>query len=230
MRAYVSLWSADLLALGAAIDLLEDHVDGFHVDVFDGHDVPDLLFGPDLVAAVRRRTVATIDVHLNTTGPDYWVDRFADAGADIITVQTAPCADLRGTLGHIRARGAQAGLGLETHEPVRHAVDHLDAVDRILLLGTEIGVKGRDLDSAAPERVSALVAARTADVPVVVDGGIRKHTVPALAAAGADGVVPGSLVFGDDDPVRASDEIRALRPGRPGPVSAFWSGRTEARR
>jgi ribulose-phosphate 3-epimerase len=214
MRAYVSLWSADLLALGAAIDRLQDHVDGFHIDVFDGHDVPDLLFGPDLVAAVRRRTTAAIDVHLNTTDPDYWVDRFADVGADIITVQTRPCADLRSTLGHIRARGVQAGLGLEIHEPVAHAVAHLDAVDRVLLLGTEIGVKGRDLDPAAPDRVTALTAIRTSAVPVIVDGGIRAHTVPMLAAAGADGVVPGSLVFGADDPVRAADEIRALVPGR----------------
>jgi ribulose-phosphate 3-epimerase len=210
MRAYVSLWSADLLALGAAIDLLEEHVDGFHIDVFDGHDVPDLLFGPDLVAAIRRRTIAAIDVHLNTTDPDYWVDRFADEGADIITVQTAPCADLRHTLGHIRDRGVQAGLGLEIHEPVGHAVEHFDAVDRVLLLGTPIGVKGRDLDAAAPDRVRALAAARTCDVPIIVDGGIRRHTVPGLAAAGADGVIPGSLVFGADDPVRAAKEIRAL--------------------
>src|SRR5882757_7546645 len=185
MQAYVSLWSADLLALGAAVDLLDGHVDGFHIDIFDGHNVPDLLFGPDLVAALRRRTVATIDVHLNTTDPDYWVDRFADAGADIITVQTAPCHDLRATLAHIRERGVRAGLGLETHEQLRHAVDHFDAVDRVLLLGTAI----------------------------IVDGAIRKHTVPGLAQAGADGVVPGSLVFAEPDPRRAAAEIRALRPG-----------------
>ncbi len=223
MQAYVSLWSADLLALGAAVDLLDGHVDGYHIDVFDGHNVPDLLFGPDLVAALRRRTVATIDVHLNTTDPDYWVDRFADAGADIITVQTAPCHDLRATLAHIRQRGVRAGLGLETHEPVRHAVDHLDALDRVLLLGTAIGVKGQDIDPAAPGRVAGLVAARSDDTPIVVDGGIRKHTVPALAQAGADGVVPGSLVFGEPDPRRAADEIRALRPGHRDRLSAFWT-------
>ncbi len=77
MKAYVSLWSADLLNLGAAVDLLGDEVDGFHLDVFDGHDVRDLLFGPAHVAALRPRTSAVLDVHLNTTDPDYWVDRFA---------------------------------------------------------------------------------------------------------------------------------------------------------
>jgi ribulose-phosphate 3-epimerase len=222
MQAYVSLWSADLLALGDAVDRLDGHTDGYHVDVFDGHNVRDLLFGPDLVAALRRRTAATIDVHLNTTEPDYWVDRFADAGADIITVQTKPCADVRTTLGHIRDRGVRAGLGLETHEPVGHAVAHFDDVDRVLLLGTPIGVKGRDLDPAATQRVSALVAERPPELPIIVDGGIRKHTVPSLAAAGADGVVPGSLVFGEADPRRAVDEIRALRPGRRDPLSRFW--------
>jgi ribulose-phosphate 3-epimerase len=151
-------------------------------------------------------------VHLNTTDPDHWVDRFADAGADIITVQTGPCTDLRATLGHIRARGVRAGLGLETHEPVGHAVAHLDAIDRVLLLGTPIGVKGRDLDPATPGRVTALAAARAGDIPIIVDGGIRRNTVPELAAAGADGVVPGSLVFGDDDPAGAADWIRSLVP------------------
>lgn len=223
MEAYVSLWSADLLALGDAVDLLDGHVDGYHIDVFDGHDVPDLLFGPDLVAALRRRTVSTIDVHLNTTDPDYWVDRFADVGADIITVQTSPCDDVRATLAHIRDRGVKAGLGLETHEPVGHAIDHLDAVDRVLLLGTAIGVKGLDIDPAAPDRVRTLAAARRSDTGIVVDGGIRKHTVPMLAEAGADGVVPGSLVFAEPDPRRAVAEIRALRPGRREPLSPFWA-------
>jgi ribulose-phosphate 3-epimerase len=223
MQAYVSLWSADLLALGDAVDLLDGHVDGYHIDVFDGHNVADLLFGPDVVAALRRRTVSTIDVHLNTTDPDYWVDRFADAGADIITVQTAPCDNLRATLRHIRDRGVRAGLGLETHEPVGHAIDHLDAVDRLLLLGTAIGVKGRDIDPAARDRVAALAAARSTDTPIVVDGGIRKHTVPMLAEAGADGVVPGSLVFAEPDPRHAAEEIRALAPGHRAPMSPFWT-------
>ena len=70
MKAYVSLWSADLLAIGEAVDLIADHVDGFHVDVFDGHNVPDLLFGPDFVAALRARTGALIDGHLNVDDPD----------------------------------------------------------------------------------------------------------------------------------------------------------------
>src|ERR1700734_2250114 len=103
MEAFVSLWSADLLAYGQDVRRVEDLAAGFHLDVFDGHNVPELLFGPDLVAALRRRTKAPLDVHLNVTDPDYWSVRFIDAGADMVTVQGAASRDIGATLGSIRA-------------------------------------------------------------------------------------------------------------------------------
>jgi ribulose-phosphate 3-epimerase len=221
VKAYVSLWSADLLNLGAAVDQLGDVVDGFHLDVFDGHNVRDLLFGPAHVAALRSRTAALLDVHLNVTDPDYWVDRFAEAGADMITVQSGPCPDVGATLDRIRGHGCRVSLGLEVGEPVSQAVPFLPEVDRLLLMGTVIGVKGYDQDPATAGRVSELVAARPGGPDVVVDGGIRKHTVPGLAAAGAAGVVPGSLVFGEPDPRQAVAEIHGLQAGQE--QSAFWT-------
>lgn len=224
MLAYVSLWSADLLALGEAVDALAPHVAGFHIDVFDGHNVPELLFGPDLVAALSRRTSAVLDVHLNCTEPDYWVDRFADAGAGMLTVQSSPCSDVASTLKHIEARGVEPSLGLELDEPVALAIEHFGLVDRVLVLGTPIGVKGRGLDPSVPGRVQALVAARDGAGPrVVVDGGIRRHTVPLLAEAGADGVVPGSLVFSGADPLVNLHAINELVPGcRAAESPPFW--------
>lgn len=226
MLAYVSLWSADLLALGEAVDALGPHVAGFHIDVFDGHNVRELLFGPDLVAALARRTPALLDVHLNCAEPDYWVDRFAEAGAGMITVQSSPCDDVRETLSRIARCGAVPSLGLELHEPVSLAVEHLDLVRRVLVMGTEIGVKGVGLDPQVPDRVRSLVAARAgAMTPVVVDGGIRRHTVPVLAEAGADGVVPGSLVFGVGSPLDNVRAINDLAPGcRAADAPAFWHG------
>ena len=226
MKAYVSLWSADLLALGEAVGLVEDVVDGFHMDVFDGHNVRDLLFGPALVEALRARTAAPLEVHLNVTDPDYWIGRFAEAGADMITVQSGPCPDVAATLARIREHGCRASLGLELHEPVSQAVEYFGGADRVLLMGTPIGVKGRDLDPGTLGRVRELAAARhgAAAPEIGVDGGVRLHTVPSLAAAGADGVVPGSLVFGDPDPRRAVAEIHALRPGQDAPDRAsFWT-------
>jgi ribulose-phosphate 3-epimerase len=230
--AFVSLWSADQLALGDAVRQVDDLVDGFHIDVFDGHNADHLLFGPDLVVALRRVTAQTIDVHLNVDDPCRWIDRFAQAGADTITVQSAPCPDVGEVLARILDRGCEAGLGVELHEPIDVAVPYLAVLSRVLLLGTPIGVKGRDLDPATTDRIAALIAARelTGVRPlIIVDGGVRKHTVPALAAAGADGVIPGALVYGDPDPRRAATEIANLRVGDAHQVlPAFWSEEASA--
>jgi ribulose-phosphate 3-epimerase len=204
------------LALGEAVDRLAEVADGFHVDVFDGHNVRELLFGPDLVAALRARTTTLLDVHLNVSDPDFWAPRFIEAGADMVTVQSGASKDIASTLGSIRSAGAKPSLGLELHEPVEQAEGLFDAVDRVLVMGTVIGIKGVDLDPATPGRVSAIVASRAArnregrGPLVVVDGGIRPHTVKVLAEAGADGVVPGSLVFGHPDPVAAVRELHSL--------------------
>lgn len=209
MLAYVSLWSADPLALGEAVDQVAEMADGLHIDVYDGHNVPELLFGPDLVAALRKRTSCPLDIHLNVTDPDYWLGRFIDAGADMVTVQSEASADIEATLGAVRERGASPSLGLEVHEPTRRAEEMFDTVDRILLMGTQIGIKGVEPDPGTPRRVAALVQARaqrfgaSGGPTIVVDGGIRAHTVTGLAEAGADGVVPGSLVFEVADPVAA---------------------------
>ena len=216
MLAYVSLWSADLLALGEAVDRLGEVADGFHIDVFDGHNVPELLFGPDLVAALRARTTTLLDIHLNVSDPDFWAPRFIDAGADMVTVQSGASRDIATTLGSNRSAGAQPSLGLELHEPVGQAEGLFEAVDRVLVMGTVIGIKGAQLDPTTPGRVSALVGARSArhggggGPLVVVDGGIRPHTVKVLAEAGADGVVPGSFVFGHPDPVAAVHKLHGL--------------------
>lgn len=215
MQAYPSLWSADLLDLGRAIDEVAEVADGFHLDVFDGHNVDDLLFGPDLVAAVRRRTDLPLDVHLNVTDPDHWARRFVDVGADIISVQSGPCPDLDVTLDSIRAQGAAACLGIEVHEDVEAAARRAAAVDRYLLMGTAIGVRGVAPDPRGPDRVRALRAAiGSAGPPIFVDGGIRATSVGPLAAAGCDGVIPGSLVFGAEDPCAAIRQLQAL--GRSG--------------
>jgi ribulose-phosphate 3-epimerase len=213
MRAYVSLWSADLLAVGDAVRVLEGAADGFHVDVFDGHNVRDLLFGPDFVAALRRRTSTVIDVHLNVDDPGHWSARFINVGADVITVQASACDDVMATLAHIRERGTRAGLGLERSDDVSTVADLVPHVDRILVMGTQLGVKGADLDAATYEKVSRLrrLCDRLQRRPeIVVDGGIREHTVPRLAAAGADGVVPGSLVLSAPDPKGVVDWVHAV--------------------
>jgi ribulose-phosphate 3-epimerase len=218
MLAYVSLWSADLLNIGAAVDQVGEAADAFHIDVFDGHNVPDLLFGPDFVAALRRRTPLPIDIHLNVTDPDFWATRFIDVGADMVTVQCEASPDIRASLHAIRDQGAEASVGLEVHEPTSHAAALLEDVDRVLVMGTVIGIKGLEPEPSTPQRVTALVEARRPHrgpgPTIMVDGGVRAHSIEALADAGADGVVPGQLVFGDPDPVAAIHAIHALPAAR----------------
>ncbi len=213
MQACVSLWSADLLDVGRAVDRVEGVADGFHVDVFDGHNVDELLFGPDFVSALRRRTSLPIDVHLNVTDPDHWAMRFIDRGADMVTVQSGASADIQSTLAGIRRAGAAPSLGVETHEHPERVV-HLGAlIDRFLLMGTEIGVKGMGLDPRTPQRIGALrkhARRLGCERPIFIDGGIRATIIDALARAGADGVIPGSLVFGADDPVQAIRRLHDL--------------------
>jgi ribulose-phosphate 3-epimerase len=197
MRASVSLWSADQLALGAAVDALDGRVDGFHVDVMDGHFGPDLLYGPATVAALAERVRRSLlDVHLVVDDADRWIGPFADAGAGMLTVHPECCADPAATLAAIRARGVRAGVALSLDADIEAAAPLLGAADRVLVMGTEIGIKGVDPAPETCDRVRAL-AGRGAEV--FVDGGIRAHTIGGFAAAGAAGVVPGSLVFGRDD-------------------------------
>ena len=210
LRAYVSLWSADLLALGDAVDLVADRADGLHVDVFDAHHVDELLFGPDVVAALRAHTDTLIDVHLSVTDPELWARRFIDAGADMITVPVAAGTAPWEILETIHALGASAGVALAVEDTLDDVLPYLDIADRVLVMGTRVGIKGVELDARTPARVRALASERHA-LEIVVDGGIRRHTVPVLAEAGADGVVPGSLVFSDPDPQAAVAWIQGSR-------------------
>lgn len=201
MKAAVSLWSADLMEVGAALDRLTGVADAFHVDVMDGHFAPDLLFGPDFVRAVRGRTEDVVDVHLIVSGADRWIGPFAEAGADVLTVYPESCPDLRATLKEIKSAGLSTGVSVNLGYPLGPVREVAGLADHIVFMGTQSGVKGVGLEPEALENVREAGRWRDADgrPEIYVDGGIRRHTVPEIARAGADGVVPGSLVFGAEN-------------------------------
>ncbi len=216
MRTSVSLWSADLLDIGAAMERVEPVVDGFHIDVMDGHFVPELLFGPDLVRAVRGRTRQLVDVHLMVADADRWIGPFAEAGAGMLTVHAPACADVGATLARIRALGVRAAIAVTVAESLDWLWPLLGAVDRVLLMGTPLGVKGVEIEPVVYQRIAGVANERDRGAhrpEVFVDGGIRQHTVPLIARAGADGVTPGSLVFGAPDPAAAVRWITSHTPG-----------------
>lgn len=188
------------------MDRVEHVVDGFHIDVMDGHFVSELVFGPDFVRAVRGHTRRLVDVHLMVEDADRWIGPFAEAGAGMLTVHPASCADVVTTLVRIRALNVRPAVAVNVDDPLESVWALLDKVDRVLLMGTPLGIKGVDIEPGIYERVRAVVRGRerSAHRPdVFVDGGIRRHTVPLIAQAGADGVTPGTLVFGEPDPAAA---------------------------
>jgi len=202
--ADVSLWSADLSNLEAAVRRVSPWADSFHLDAADGHFVPNLLFFPDLIRAIRPHTAVPFHVHLMADRPAILAAEFLDAGADLLTVhvengEREAGAAIEQALRH----GCGAGVALKLETPVRAVLPYLHAVDVVILLATEVGVKGRDLAPQAYDRLrearSLLRKRAKPTVRLVADGAIRTHTVPELYAAGADAIVPGSLVFQSTD-------------------------------
>jgi ribulose-phosphate 3-epimerase len=201
LRCSTSLWSADLANLAHEIRRVEPFSERFHLDVADGHYVPNLLFFPDLVRSLRAHTRRPFEVHLMTTDPLRWVEPFRAAGADgfIFCFDTLP--DPRAALAAAREVGAFAGISLSLGEGVERLDPWLHELDQVTLLGTALGIKGASMDASLPGKVRRLRARlRTtgARAEVQVDGGIRRTTVPELLAAGADWIVPGSLMFAED--------------------------------
>lgn len=205
LLAEYSLWSADLLSIGAEIARVDRHVDLYHIDVADGHFSPALLYFPDLVAACRKVTAKPFHVHLMATD-DILLDQirqFATAGADLISVH-AENANADAALALIHDLGLLSGVVLQLHSPVATVARWLDRISVLTLLGTRIGVKGQGLDPQAEPRLSearALIAdaKQPHRILLAADGGIREHTVPALARAGAQTIVMGSLAFNAPD-------------------------------
>jgi ribulose-phosphate 3-epimerase len=198
----VSLWSAELAALGADVARLSPYADVFHIDASDARFVPSPLFFPDLVAALRPHTTVPFHVHVMAERAAPLVDAFARVEVDLISVH-AEANDVVEALQAIRALGGAAGLALRLDTPVDAATEHFDDIDFVVMIGTPLGTKGTIMDPAAPDRIGMLrdLASQLgrARIPVIADGGIRRDTVPMLAAAGADAVVAGSLLLGSDD-------------------------------
>jgi ribulose-phosphate 3-epimerase len=201
LRCATSLWSADLSNLEAEIRRVEPYSDRFHLDVADGHYVANLLFFPDLVSALRRHTALPFEMHLMTADPLAWIAPFSEAGADgfIFCLDSAenPLRVIRA----IRDAGKFVGVSLRIEEELARLDPYWGDLDLVTIFGTEVGIKGASMDATVPAKVRRArerIDSRGLKTEVEVDGGIRRQSVPLIHAAGADWIVPGSLMFGSD--------------------------------
>ncbi len=211
VRIAPSILSADLGRLSDEIRSVEaGGADWIHVDVMDGRFVPNITLGPIVVKAARAATRLPLDVHLMIVEPERYIEAFAEAGADVISVHVEASVHLQRTLGEIRRLGKRAGVVLNPHTP-ESAVEYvLDDADLILIMSVNPGFGGQHfLPAVLPKiaKVREMIERRGLSVDLEVDGGVAPDTTEAVVRAGADVLVAGSAVFGKPDRTAA---IRAI--------------------
>jgi ribulose-phosphate 3-epimerase len=208
-----SILSADFAHLGDAVAAIERAgADWVHVDVMDGHFVPNLTFGPKMVEDLRKATSLPLDVHLMIERPEEWVARYAEAGAAYLTIHVEATADLAGTLRAIREAGARPGITLNPETPVDAVLPHLASVDLALVMSVHPGFGGQPFIESSLAKVKAIRAAldaRGLSAELEVDGGIKLDNAARVLAAGATVIVAGSAIFEDPaGPVKATEKFR----------------------
>jgi ribulose-phosphate 3-epimerase len=192
--------------------------DWVHLDVMDGHFVPNLTFGAKLVADLHRATRLPLDVHLMIDRPDDWVDRYVDAGAAYVVIHVEAARDVPATLARIRSRGAKAGIALSPATPVEAILPHLAEVDLALVMSVNPGFGGQTFIEGALGKLQRLrteIDARRLPVELEVDGGVKLDNVRRVIEAGASVVVAGSAVFEAPEGVDAAVKKFRAALGQP---------------
>lgn len=206
-----SLYVTDHAGLRETVRIAEEAgADAIHVDVMDGSFVPDIAFGADVVAAIKHETTLPVDVHLQVDRPESHVERFVEAGADVLTIHWEATSHAHRVLREIATAGVRAGVALNPSSPAVLVEDLLAAADLLLVMTTDPGGSGF-LEAMLPkvERVRRMVDRAGLTTPVAVDGGVGPVTAPRLLEAGANWLVTGTALFRDELP--PSEVVAGLR-------------------
>jgi len=213
-----SILSADFAALGDAIARVErGGADLIHVDVMDGHFVPNITIGPPVVKSLKRIAERPLDVHLMISDPDRYIDAFATAGASMMSVHVEVLPHLHRTVHAIKALGVKAGVVLNPSTPVGALEEIAGDVDFVLVMSVNPGFGGQSFIPRSEAKVSAVRALldRTGNTAALIeiDGGIDAETAPRVVAAGARILVAGNAIFGTANPEQATRELKAIANG-----------------
>src|SRR5690242_8697119 len=212
-----SILSADFAKLGEEVRAIDEAgADWIHIDVMDGHFVPNLTIGPGVVKALRPHSAKPFDVHLMISPVDSFLDAFAEAGADIITVHPEAGPHLHRSIQRVKALGKKAGVSLNPATPAK-ALDYvLEEIDLVLVMSVNPGFGGQKFITSQLKKIEAIanrIAKQSLDVIVEVDGGVDSETAPQAIAAGATALVAGTAVF-RGGPAAYAENIKALRGGQ----------------
>jgi ribulose-phosphate 3-epimerase len=213
VRIAPSILSADFAKLGDAIATVErGGADLIHVDVMDGHFVPNITIGPPVVASIKRVATVPLDVHLMITDPDRYLEAFASAGASMISVHVEVLPHLHRTIQAIKALGVKAGVVLNPSTPVAVLEDMAGEVDYVVVMSVNPGFGGQRFIPRSETKIRearALLDRARNPAPVEIDGGIDLRTVGGVVAAGAEIIVAGSALFHSPDPEHATRNLKA---------------------
>lgn len=210
-----SILAADFSRLSEEIQLVnESEADWFHLDVMDGRFVPNITFGMFIIEAIDRLAQKPLDVHLMIVEPERYIERFRQAGADVISVHYEACPHLHRTIHQIRDCGAKAGVALNPHTPVEALDNILEEIDLVCLMAVNPGFGGQKFihnTLAKTRKLRAMIDERNAHALIEIDGGVGLQNAEVLLQAGADVLVAGSSVFGAANPRATIEALKSFK-------------------
>lgn len=206
-----SFLSADFLSLGRDVEMINNsRAEWLHLDIMDGVFVPNLSYGLPVVSAIRSASKKILDVHLMIVQPERYIDAFAKAGADYLTVHVEASTHLHRTIQGIKAAGMKAGVALNPHTPLSSIEEVIDCADMFLIMSVNPGYGGQSFIESSVDKIKRLkqmITERGSKAIIEIDGGVSTKNVKMIFDAGCDVAVAGSSVFGSADPVKTIDEL-----------------------
>lgn len=209
-----SILSSDFANLQAECEMLNNsEADWYHIDVMDGVFVPNLTFGMPVIKAIKKHAIKTFDVHLMIVEPDKFIEEFAAAGADILTVHYEACPHLHRSIQRIKAAGMKAGVALNPHTNINLLADIIQDIDLVCIMSVNPGFGGQSFIENTYNKVKelkSLITEKQSNALIEIDGGVTDKNARKLLDCGADVLVAGSFVFKSDNPTQTISELKAV--------------------